>query len=120
MGMIGRDKIRSKGLDDRITLVEGDTQRLPVPSGAFGVVCVAHYVLGGLGMFALGRQYTRFRSAALFGAVTFQFSAMMVSHIALTPHLYTVAWIPWMLWAIDAPGHSARRPVFQMAVADRA
>ncbi len=41
MLVIGREKIRSKGLDDRITLVEGDTQRLPVPSDAFGVVCVA-------------------------------------------------------------------------------
>ncbi|QEH37061.1 UbiE/COQ5 methyltransferase [Aquisphaera giovannonii] len=41
MLVVGRQKLTKKGLDERVTLVEGDTQRLPVPSNTFGVVCVA-------------------------------------------------------------------------------
>ena len=38
---IGREKVRKAGADGRVTLVEGDAQRLPVPSNTFGVVSVA-------------------------------------------------------------------------------
>ena len=38
---IGRGKVDKAGAEGRITLVEGDTQRLPVPSNTFGVVSVA-------------------------------------------------------------------------------
>lgn len=38
---IGLKKVRSADAESRITLVEGDTQRLPAPSDTFGVVTVA-------------------------------------------------------------------------------
>jgi demethylmenaquinone methyltransferase / 2-methoxy-6-polyprenyl-1,4-benzoquinol methylase len=38
---VGRQKVRKAGADGRVTLVEGDAQRLPVPSDTFGVVSVA-------------------------------------------------------------------------------
>ena len=38
---LGRAKVRSRGADSRVFLVEGDTQRLPLPANAFGVVSVA-------------------------------------------------------------------------------
>jgi demethylmenaquinone methyltransferase/2-methoxy-6-polyprenyl-1,4-benzoquinol methylase len=38
---IGREKVRKAGAQGRITLVEGDAQRLPLPSDCFGVVSVA-------------------------------------------------------------------------------
>src|SRR5262245_4021549 len=38
---VGRTKVRKAGALDRITLIEGDTQRLPLPSDTFGVVTVA-------------------------------------------------------------------------------
>jgi demethylmenaquinone methyltransferase/2-methoxy-6-polyprenyl-1,4-benzoquinol methylase len=41
MLQIGREKVRKAGADGRVTLVEGDAQRLPVPSDTFGVVSVA-------------------------------------------------------------------------------
>jgi demethylmenaquinone methyltransferase/2-methoxy-6-polyprenyl-1,4-benzoquinol methylase len=41
MLQIGRAKVRRAGADTRVTLVEGDAQRLPVPSDTFGVVSVA-------------------------------------------------------------------------------
>ena len=38
---LGHAKVKKAGAAGRITLVEGDTQRLPVPSDTFGVVSVA-------------------------------------------------------------------------------
>lgn len=38
---IGNQKVRKAGADSRIALIEGDTQRLPLPSDTFGVVTVA-------------------------------------------------------------------------------
>ncbi len=38
---VGREKVHKSGADGRVTLVEGDAQRLPVPSDTFGVVSVA-------------------------------------------------------------------------------
>jgi demethylmenaquinone methyltransferase/2-methoxy-6-polyprenyl-1,4-benzoquinol methylase len=37
----GRAKVLKQKAGARVTLVEGDLQRLPVPSNRFGVVCVA-------------------------------------------------------------------------------
>ena len=41
MLVLGHAKARKAGALGRVTLVEGDTQRLPVPSNTFGVVSVA-------------------------------------------------------------------------------
>ena len=38
---LGRDKVRRQGAGSRVLLIEGDTQRLPVPADTFGVVSVA-------------------------------------------------------------------------------
>src|SRR3954453_4278466 len=38
---VGVGKVRKAGAEGRISLIEGDTQRLPVPSDTFGVVTVA-------------------------------------------------------------------------------
>jgi len=41
MLQIGRDKVAKANASDAVTLVEGDTQRLPLPDDTFGVVTVA-------------------------------------------------------------------------------
>jgi demethylmenaquinone methyltransferase/2-methoxy-6-polyprenyl-1,4-benzoquinol methylase len=41
MLLLGQSKVTKAGAVGRVTLVEGDTQRLPVPSDTFGVVSVA-------------------------------------------------------------------------------
>jgi demethylmenaquinone methyltransferase/2-methoxy-6-polyprenyl-1,4-benzoquinol methylase len=41
MLLIGRKKVEKAHARGRVTLVEGDAQRLPMPSGTFGVVSVA-------------------------------------------------------------------------------
>lgn len=41
MLVIGREKVKRAGASGQVILVEGDTQRLPLPSDTFGVVTVA-------------------------------------------------------------------------------
>jgi demethylmenaquinone methyltransferase / 2-methoxy-6-polyprenyl-1,4-benzoquinol methylase len=41
MLLLGGEKVRKACADGRVILIEGDTQRLPVPSDTFGVVSVA-------------------------------------------------------------------------------
>ena len=41
MLLLGEGKVRKHGATGRVVLIEGDTQRLPVPSDTFGVVSVA-------------------------------------------------------------------------------
>lgn len=41
MLVVGHAKVKKAGALGRVTLVEGDTQRLPVPSNTFGIVSVA-------------------------------------------------------------------------------
>ncbi|MFO0888378.1 MAG: ubiquinone/menaquinone biosynthesis methyltransferase [Isosphaeraceae bacterium] len=41
MLLLGNQKIRKQGAAEKVTLVEGDTQHLPLPSDTFGVVSVA-------------------------------------------------------------------------------
>jgi demethylmenaquinone methyltransferase/2-methoxy-6-polyprenyl-1,4-benzoquinol methylase len=41
MLVLGNEKVRKANAGERVTLIEGDTQRLPAPSNTFGVVCVA-------------------------------------------------------------------------------
>jgi demethylmenaquinone methyltransferase/2-methoxy-6-polyprenyl-1,4-benzoquinol methylase len=38
---VGRDKVRKAGAQRRVSLIEGDSQRLPLPSDTFDVVSVA-------------------------------------------------------------------------------
>lgn len=67
----------------------------------YGLVAVLHYILAGIGMHALLRRMGRGTLAAFFAALTFQFGSMLVSRMALMPHVYTTTWIPWMFVAIE-------------------
>ncbi len=73
----------------------------------YGLFAILHYIIGGLGMFAWVRRLRPNTAAALFAAFTFQFGSMLVSRIALLPHVLTVVWIPWMFWSIEK---AAREP----------
>lgn len=72
----------------------------PNPFGN-GLVLLFHYAWAGIGAFLFLRAAGARNAAALYGALSFQFGSMLVSRIALTPHLYTAAWIPWMLLGIE-------------------
>ncbi len=72
---------------------------------AYGFFAILHYIVGGLGMFAWVRRLTGSTAAALFAAFAFQFGSMLVSRIALLPHVLAVVWIPWMFWAAERAIH---------------
>lgn len=71
----------------------------------YGVLCILHYIWGGSGAYFFVRRITDSLPAAVFAAVTFQFSAMLVSRIALLPHVYTIVWVPWILLAVERAVH---------------
>ncbi|MCB2154684.1 hypothetical protein KQI84_07330 [bacterium] len=72
-----------------------------------GLVILFHYVWAGWGMYAWTRRLGHWRSAALFAALAFQFGSMMVSRIALQPHLFAVAWVPWIFLSAEFAAHAA-------------
>jgi hypothetical protein len=74
---------------------------VPTPLGNAWVT-LFHYMLAGWGAYFLARRLTRNVAAALFAGFTFQFGSMMVSRIALSMHLYTAPWVPWVLLAVEA------------------
>lgn len=61
-----------------------------------GLLAIGHYVLAGAGMYALIFWHARRKDAALFAAALLQLSPMLVGRIALLPHVYTMAWVPWL------------------------
>ncbi len=66
-----------------------------------GLVMILHYWVAGFGMWLLAKRTGTCNWAALFGAVGLQFGSMLVSRIALTPHLSSMAWLPLILWGIE-------------------
>lgn len=73
---------------------------LPGPL-TYGILVIFHYILAGFGMFKLCQNLTKNTIAAYFAAFTFQFSAMLISRVALLPHVYSAAWIPWIFLAME-------------------
>ncbi|MEQ8821051.1 MAG: lasso peptide biosynthesis B2 protein [Sumerlaeia bacterium] len=84
---------------------------LPNPIGN-GIICILHYWIAGMGAYAYARQQRCVPAASLFAGIAFAFGSFLISRIALTPHLYTAAWMPWMFLAIEraVAAHSGLRP----------
>ena len=70
-----------------------------VPSG-LGYSAALHMWLGGLGMLWLLRRRVSW-AAALFGALAFALSSFQVVRIRHIIFVQAVAWLPWLLWAIE-------------------
>jgi hypothetical protein len=67
----------------------------------YGLLCILHAAWGGAGTYWFVRHFTRDRMAALFAGIVFVLGPFVVSRLALAPHLYTIAWIPWILLAVE-------------------
>lgn len=69
--------------------------------------------LAGLGMHLLLRRYLSLPAAVL-GALTFEFCGFIAAWL-YWPHVFTLIWAPWLLWAIDRcvhkPGLARALPV---------
>jgi len=86
----------------------------PFPLSA-KVFPVLHWILSGLGLFALARSTGRSRAAAWVGAVTYAFSGVAVSEVFF-PHIHPgMTLLPWILWAAGRPAASAWRRILPLA-----
>lgn len=70
-----------------------------VPSG-LGYSAALHMWIAGLGMLWLLRRRTSW-AAALFGALSFALSSFLVVRIRHIIFVQAVAWLPWLLWAVE-------------------
>src|SRR5207253_1097388 len=62
---------------------------------------VLHIALAAVGAYLLLRQWTARRESAIFGAIVFSLSGLMLSTINLLPLLYLIVWLPWIGFAIE-------------------
>jgi hypothetical protein len=70
-----------------------------VPSG-LGYSAALHMALAGLGMLWLLRRRVSW-PAALFGALSFALSSFLVVRIRHIIFVQAMAWLPWLLWAVE-------------------
>jgi hypothetical protein len=71
---------------------------MPVGTG-FGVILALKLWLAGVGMWGMLRAFGLHPLAALFGAVSFMFSAYLVNWLSWT-HTSVHLLLPWMAWAV--------------------
>jgi hypothetical protein len=71
------------------------------PNSAIGFYLgmLANLALAGLGMHLLLRRYLSVPASVL-GALTFEFCGFNAAWL-YWPHVFTLIWAPWLLWAID-------------------
>jgi hypothetical protein len=69
---------------------------------SYGLVIVLHYALAGGGAYWLARRLGCLRAPALFAALSFQFGAFLVGHIALLPRVFAMPWLPLMMVAAES------------------
>lgn len=72
-----------------------------LPYVAFELLVIAHYVLGGLFLYAFVRNLGLRPGPALVGAIAFEFNGFFVGHRGHYNMLAVVAWLPGVLWLLD-------------------
>lgn len=72
-----------------------------VPAG-LGLAAALHAWLAGLGMFVYLRRRQLSWTAALFGGISFALSSFLVVRIRHIIYVQMMAWVPWLLAAIDS------------------
>ena len=87
---------------------------LPFPLSS-RIFPVFHWIMSGLGVFALVRTIGRTRSAAWVGAVTYAFSGVAVSEVFF-PHIHPgMTLLPWLLWAAARPATTPWRRILPLS-----
>lgn len=79
-----------------------------VPAG-LGLAAALHAWLAGLGMFIYLRRQRLSWAAAMFGAISFSLSSFLVVRIRHIIYVQMMAWVPFLLAAIDAYIQNQRR-----------
>lgn len=90
----------------------------PAPKGPrlLGAHLLLHLALGAAGAFLFFRRLVRSPEAALLGALAFSLSGYVVSSTAFLNATTTIAWIPWLLLAVEA-SREARGRRFALCLA---
>ena len=70
---------------------------LPFP-WSFGVSCLLHLFLAGLGMFFLARDWTQNSFGAALAGVIFAFSGLMTGSLGWPATIAAMGWMPWVVW----------------------
>lgn len=71
----------------------------PEPALGFYLATLFNLTLAGLGMYLFLRRHVGWL-AAIVGAVTFELCGFNAAWL-YWPHVFTLMWAPWVLWAID-------------------
>ena len=89
---------------------------LPLPWG-LGVFCLAHWMLGGLGMHALAHRWTGSSFAAGVAGVAFVFGGTSLTSHIYPNYLVTFGWMPWVVLLVQRAGAEGGRNVVLAALA---
>ena len=81
---------------------------LPMP-WSFGLFCLGHLFIAGLGMHVLAYRWTGSRLAASLAGTVFAFNGLTWYGL-MWPHIIAaMAWMPWVIWAIERACCGGRR-----------
>jgi hypothetical protein len=89
---------------------------LPLPWG-LGVFCLAHWMLGGLGMRALAERWTGDRFAAAVAGVAFVFGGTSLTSHIYPNYLVTFGWMPWVVLLVESACREGGRSLAPAALA---
>jgi len=78
---------------------------------AFKLHYLIHVVIGWLGLYVLTRSYGLTRPAAFLGSSLFFFSGIYLSSFEFYNHIAALAWMPWVLFALNKNGGAKRRKI---------
>ena len=81
---------------------------LPDLRTAIAIEIVLHFFIAATGTFALLRSLHLKAEAAVFGALSFTLSGVMLSLASLLPCLFALAWVPWLGFALQRLGERDR------------
>lgn len=83
---------------------------LPMP-WSFGLFCLGHLVVGGMGMYFLARRWTGSTLPAAFAGAVFAFNGLTWSGL-MWPHIIAaMAWMPWLVLAVERAWSEGARAV---------
>lgn len=84
---------------------------LPLVPG-LNLFCLGHLLLAGIGMYCLAFNWTQNRLGAAVAGTAFTFSGMTLNCLMWTSNLAALAWMPWVVLAVEYAGqHGGRRTV---------
>lgn len=85
-------------------------------AGGFVFYTLVTWLLGGMGMIVLSRHMKAPVWAAFIAAAGYIFSGFFLGQAQHTSHMQSLAWLPWIMWRIDAGvGRQRFRPIAEAA-----